>query len=479
MLSVLWSDHNNILIYRTFEEFKKLDRDLRRRFPLEAGFLRKSERIIPKLKDIPLVFRRKNKHSNRLLERLQLLETYSQELLCTDPKISQAQDVTQFFTPQTRDLDPSFPQDSIVIMPSEAGEGKRASLTPESHTPVTQPIVSQRYVCIGAYETKDTKNRPFRVKQDERLEVLIKDTTGWWLVENEEKQLAWFPAPYLQKQVTASETSTARTWASPGVFYFAAKGYEAQSSDEVSVAAGVVVEVLEKSENGWWLVWYNGKAGYVPSMYLQPYRNPHQKFQVIINKDVYGSTPDLQKSACCPDASTLPLRRASEGDPLRSSKAHRSSRNKRPLDRMRSRSLTNLSTMAGPEVRSLSAAGESNENVNRGRAASPLLRNLPEAKRTEPNPSPTGPACAAQRQLKPIPRLGQQRKDSGFDENCSMSDSDPALNASDLDSSSNTPKVPPRPKAHEILQTCSTVTKRAVQRPQQSQACFSLGANLG
>lgn len=23
--------------------------------------------------------------------------------------------------------------------------------------------------------------------------------TGWWLVENEEKRMAWFPAPYLEK----------------------------------------------------------------------------------------------------------------------------------------------------------------------------------------------------------------------------------------------------------------------------------------
>lgn len=23
--------------------------------------------------------------------------------------------------------------------------------------------------------------------------------SGWWLVENEEKRLAWFPAPYLEK----------------------------------------------------------------------------------------------------------------------------------------------------------------------------------------------------------------------------------------------------------------------------------------
>lgn len=25
------------------------------------------------------------------------------------------------------------------------------------------------------------------------------DGAGWWLVENEEKRMAWFPAPYLEK----------------------------------------------------------------------------------------------------------------------------------------------------------------------------------------------------------------------------------------------------------------------------------------
>lgn len=43
---------------------------------------------------------------------------------------------------------------------------------------ITHPFVTQTYRCVAAYETKDTKNRPFKVHKDERLDVLIKDPAG-------------------------------------------------------------------------------------------------------------------------------------------------------------------------------------------------------------------------------------------------------------------------------------------------------------
>lgn len=93
---------------------------------------------------------------------------------------------------------------------------------------VTQPFVTETYRCVASYETKDTKNKPFKVTAEEKLDVLIKDKggertsqsvwtfvaaaaqsalsstyrticSGWWLVENEGKRMAWFPAPYLEK----------------------------------------------------------------------------------------------------------------------------------------------------------------------------------------------------------------------------------------------------------------------------------------
>lgn len=40
------------------------------------------------------------------------------------------------------------------------------------------------------------------------------------------------------------------------MLYTAVKSYKATKSDEISVTIGAVVELLQKSENGWWLIRY-------------------------------------------------------------------------------------------------------------------------------------------------------------------------------------------------------------------------------
>lgn len=63
-----------------------------------------------------------------------------------------------------------------MVMPSEdelkteAGQGHIGN--------VTQPFVTETYRCVAPYETKDTKNKPFKVAMDEKLDVLIKDKAG-------------------------------------------------------------------------------------------------------------------------------------------------------------------------------------------------------------------------------------------------------------------------------------------------------------
>lgn len=63
-----------------------------------------------------------------------------------------------------------------MIMPSddelraEAGHGNVGN--------VTQPFVTETYRCVAPYETKDTKNKPFKVVVDEKVDVLIKDKAG-------------------------------------------------------------------------------------------------------------------------------------------------------------------------------------------------------------------------------------------------------------------------------------------------------------
>lgn len=61
-------------------------------------------------------------------------------------------------------------------MPSETSLGIGEVKT--SVSGVTQPFVTETYRCVASYETKDTKNRPFKVEPDEAVDVLIKDKGG-------------------------------------------------------------------------------------------------------------------------------------------------------------------------------------------------------------------------------------------------------------------------------------------------------------
>ncbi|XP_063027511.1 NADPH oxidase organizer 1 [Melospiza melodia melodia] len=414
MMFVFWSDQNNILIYRTFEDFRKFHKELKRKFPTENGSLRS----LPRFKGITMQ-QRKGGKLNRCLEILKLLETYSQELLKTDVKISRGEEVIQFFKAQTQDLDPSFPENSAVIMPSVF----RREKSPQPLS-ITLPQASQSYRCIEAFETKDTKNKPFTVAQEEIVEVLIKDMTGWWLVENADKQIAWFPASYLEELDACEDIQNDFSSDEEGSLYFVVQAYEAQKADELSLNQGVVVEVLRTSHNGWWLIRYNGCTGYMPSLCLRPYQNPHHKLQSILSCSLHTCTPSL------------------------------SPREEHSSARSRSRSLPQASSTPGLDLgldsSSLSSGSSSSSAGNARLAWTPQLsRSLPEV---EPARSSPGPSHELGTHSSKSPELGaRDRNDSGFVE---PSTAAPAAGV---------PRVPARPSAQEILQRCSTVTKRAVQ----------------
>ncbi|KFQ76293.1 NADPH oxidase organizer 1, partial [Phaethon lepturus] len=401
MMFVSWSDQNNILIYRTFEDFKRFHKELKRKFPIESGSLRRSDRTIPRLKDAN-VKQRKSGKLNRCLEILKLLETYSQQLLKTDAKISEGEDVIQFFKAQTQDLDPSFPENSVVIMPSEIG-GEKKNQPQQQLSSITLPQASQSYRCIETFETKDTKNKTFKVTKKEIVEVLIKDMTGWWLVENADKQIAWFPASYLEKIDVHKDIQNALSSNEEGSLHFVMRAYESQKADELSLNHGVVVEVMRKSDDGWWLIRYNGRTGYMPSMCLQPYKNPHHKLQTIISCGLNVSTPNLCSTLMAPQ----PRGEALGQQGLQACSSFDRSEEDVSSLRSRSRSLPRASSTPDLESDSLSlSSGSSSERDGRLSWKPDLSRSLPEVEQA----------------------------------------------------------VPVRPSAHEILQKCSTITKRAVQQ---------------
>ncbi|KFQ36966.1 NADPH oxidase organizer 1, partial [Merops nubicus] len=401
MMFVSWSDQNNILIYRTFEDFKRFHKELKKKFPIESGSVRSSDRTIPRFRDANVKHRKSGK-LKRCLEILKLLETYCQELLKTDAKISQGEDVIQFFKAQTQDLDPSFPENSVVIMPSEIGAKSQGQ---QQLSSITHPQASQSYRCIETFETKDTKNKPFKATEKEILEVLIKDMTGWWLVENADKQIAWFPASYLEEIDIHRDIQNALSSNEEAQEGRGAVGMCSESHRELEQLC-CEDRLRDKPANGCWLVRYNGCTGYMPSMCLQPYKNPHHKLQSIIHSGLNVSTPNLCSSiAPQPQGEALGRRRVQAHSALHQTEEDVSSL------RSRSRSLPGASSTSDLESDSSSlSSGSSGERDGRLSWKPDLSRSLPEVEQA------------------------------------------------------SVPKVPARPSAHEILQRCSTVTKRALQQ---------------
>nr|BAE30297.1 unnamed protein product [Mus musculus]BAE30533.1 unnamed protein product [Mus musculus] len=58
--------------------------------------------------------------------------------------------------------------------------------------------------------------------------------------------------------------------------YRAIADYEKSSGTEMTVATGDVVDVVEKSESGWWFCQMKTKRGWVPASYLEPLDSPDE-----------------------------------------------------------------------------------------------------------------------------------------------------------------------------------------------------------
>ncbi|KAL0617264.1 NADPH oxidase organizer 1 [Plecturocebus cupreus] len=262
--SVRWSDGSDTFVRRSWEEFRRLKKTLKETFPVEAGLLRKSDRILPKLLDAPLLAR--GGRTSRGLTRLQLLETYSQRLLVTAERVARSPVITGFFAPQPLDLEPALPPGSRVILPAAVEPPlSRAAGRLSIHS-----LEAQSLRCLQSFCTQDTRDRPFQVQAQESLDVLLRHPSGWWLVENQDQQTAWFPAPYLEEVAAGQGWEGVPSPGSSGPQFCASCAYEGSRADELSVPAGARVRVLKTSDRGWWLCRYGDRAGLLPAVVLRP-----------------------------------------------------------------------------------------------------------------------------------------------------------------------------------------------------------------
>ncbi|KAI4559338.1 hypothetical protein MJG53_017864 [Ovis ammon polii x Ovis aries] len=239
--SVCWSDGSDSFVRRSWGDFRRLhgnlvgprrpmmpllaQKTLKETFPVEAGLLRRSDRVLPKLPaDAPwLVLRGR---TGRGLARLQLLEAYLRALLVAGERVSHSPVLTGFFEPQPLDLEPMLPPGSLVILPNpqEPPPGPPGS-------PAIRTLEAQSLRCLQPFSTQDTRGQPFRAQAQEALDVLLRHPSG----------------PQ----------------------FCAVCAYESSRADELSVPAGARVHVLEASDRGWWLCRFRGCTGLLPAVTLQ------------------------------------------------------------------------------------------------------------------------------------------------------------------------------------------------------------------
>lgn len=54
-----------------------------------------------------------------------------------------------------------------------------------------------------------------------------------------------------------------------GARYISTLSYKESRDDEISFSTGAIVRVIKKYIDGWWLVKYNGREGFVPGSYFK------------------------------------------------------------------------------------------------------------------------------------------------------------------------------------------------------------------
>ncbi|XP_059177326.1 SH3 and PX domain-containing protein 2A-like [Physella acuta] len=277
VILVTWSDGSTLTVYRRYSRFFDLQTNLLDKYPIEGGLVDPAKRVIPFLPG--KIFFGRSQIKDVAMKRLKEINLYCKNLITLEPKISQSDIVKEFFEVEPEDLDPP---------PSCTDDGKRKlsltfSLTNLSKLKVgkekqvgdiSKPKRMQCYLAIADYTAQASGE--ISLEAGTRVEVVEKSENGWWFVNSEDEQ-GWVPSTYLEPEDGGGSSAHKGPMAEPGKEenFICIEEYKACNSDEVSLEKGVVVQVIQKNMDGWWLVRYKGKEGYAPGTVLKKASNAY------------------------------------------------------------------------------------------------------------------------------------------------------------------------------------------------------------
>lgn len=236
-MDVEWSDGTMTTIYRRYRQFFAFQVTLLNMFPTESGS-KGDRRVIPFLpgsfgggggavvaavatgvarSSAPgrpsdgrtAMRRRSGKHffrrshiRNVADQRAKHIAYYLEALLKLDPSIAQCEHVLKFFEPDADDLHPLSPEEYLrkpsksksrsqkgQTHASAAGEDDAADIE------ISSPMVLEQFYAVADYKAQNKTEVGLR--KGDVVEVVEKDTGGWWFVSVNEEQ-GWTPATYLR-----------------------------------------------------------------------------------------------------------------------------------------------------------------------------------------------------------------------------------------------------------------------------------------
>ncbi|PFX21799.1 SH3 and PX domain-containing protein 2A-like isoform X2 [Stylophora pistillata] len=252
VINVSWSDGSVNVVYRRYSKFFDLQTKLLEEFPHESGVKDPSKRILPFLPG-KIIFGRSHVR-DVALRRKEPIGEYCKDLISLPAKISTSDTVLKFFEPQSEDID---------LPPKEKDKKKKEK---DSADHISGPVMLEQYVAIADYK-KQNRNEVNMVAGD-MVEVIDKNENGWWFVNVDEEQ-GWVPAAYLEREDGSSDEATNQLVTASEERMITTTTYKAELDDEISFEIGVLVTVLEKNFDGWWLIRYQDREGWAPAMYLK------------------------------------------------------------------------------------------------------------------------------------------------------------------------------------------------------------------
>ncbi|XP_005098843.2 SH3 and PX domain-containing protein 2A isoform X2 [Aplysia californica] len=265
VILVTWADGSSLTVFRRYSRFFDLQTKLLDLFPVEGGIIDPQKRVIPFLPG--KIFFGRSHVKDVAMKRMKDISEYCKSLIKLPSHISECEDVLEFFEVEPEDLDPPS---------ANPEDGKSKSSKEKKAEKISKPKRLARYVAVAEYTVQASGE--IALQPGMTVEVLEKSDSGWWFVNSEDEQ-GWAPSTYLEPESDTEDKSEEVMRAKPGSEekYLCIEDFTAAGADEISLEKGAVVEVVEKSMDGWWLVSYQGRVAYAPGTYLKKATNAQSK----------------------------------------------------------------------------------------------------------------------------------------------------------------------------------------------------------